>query len=56
MTAIGSTLCYWGSRTFAGAMLLAYLPDRLSVLRPLVATAKSRGGTVVLAPILPAQC
>ena len=56
MTTVGSALCYWGSRTYAGPMLVAYLPDRLSVLRPLVATAKSRGGTLVLPMIVSAYC
>jgi hypothetical protein len=47
LTAAGSELCYWGSRRYAGALLLSYLPDRLSVLRPLVQRTKSQGGATV---------
>ena len=48
MTTVGSALCYCGSRAFAGPLLFTYLPDRLSVLRPLVLAATSRGGTPVM--------
>ena len=49
LTALGSVLCFWGSQHYGAALLLSYLPDRLSVLRPLVARAREQGGDTGLA-------
>ena len=42
LTALGSTLSYGVSQRCARGMMHAYLPDRLSVLRPAVAAARAR--------------